>query len=107
MTNPQISKRRVYISDCGQKNCREFRGSFEKVVADGDGGDDRPRVERDDVGVEPLESYGAIGGDRGDHEIRDCEDEGDVGVGEGSDYVGIGIFESHGSEFEGTYGFGH
>lgn len=107
MTNPQISKRRVHISDCGQKNRREFRGSFEKVVADGDGGDDRPRVEGDDMDVKPSESGGAIGSDGSDHEIRDSEEEADVGIREGSDYVGVGIFKSHGGEFEGIYGFGH
>lgn len=57
--------------------------------------------------VEPPESGGAICGDLGDQEIRDCEEESDVGVGEGSDYVRIGIFKSNGGEFEGIYGFGH
>lgn len=59
------------------------------------------------MNVKPLESGGAIGGDGGDHGIRDCEEKGDVGVGEGSDYVGIGIFESDCGEFEGINGFGH
>lgn len=41
------------------------------------------------MGVEPPESGGAICGDGGDQEIRDCEEEGNVGVGEGADYVGV------------------
>ena len=59
-TDAEVMESEVDVLHGREKEARVFRGSFEKVVTDGDGGDLGAWEERYDDRVEPLESVGAV-----------------------------------------------
>lgn len=80
---------------------RDVGGVGDDVVSDGDDGDLRARVEREDVAVAPAHREGAVRGEEGDEGVGDGEEDGDVGVGEGADHRGVRVEESNGRDLHG------
>lgn len=77
------------------------------VRADGDKWNAGTGVEGEDVGVEPDSSGGAASGEIGDKVIGDGEEEGDVGVGKGSQGSRSGVEEVDSLNMEAMEGGGH
>lgn len=107
VADAELAKRQVDVPDRRKEMIDGLWRDIDEVVADGDGGDVDARVEGDDVDVEPVDGVGAIGGYRGDQMIGDGEENGDIGVQEGSNDIWVRILEAERVEVEGMNGGGN
>lgn len=82
----------------------EVLGGGESIISDRDDGNAGARVERDDMGGEPVGGMRGIGGELGDEGVWDREEEGDAGVGERADDGGVGVREADSGDAEGLDG---
>ena len=99
MPDSDVHERTMNVTN--SKNQKVGGGNIalgEDIISDGNGGDVRARIERNDVVVDPEGGGGAVAGDGRNERIRDDEEERDVSVGESSDDVRIGDREADGGD---------